>query len=89
MTAIPTIRPGLRLPRLPAMTRPAFEMTESDMSGIALIVAVPAALDAAILWAMTQGGGLLSLALVYAITGHVTYLLVQAGLARLQARRAG
>jgi hypothetical protein len=84
MTAIPSITafPRLRLPRLSQI-----ELTEGDMSAVALIVAVPAALDATILWSMTQGSNVLHLALVYAITGHLTYLLVQALLARLQSRR--
>jgi hypothetical protein len=56
--------------------------TEADISAAALFVAGFAALDATILWWMTLGGHVWHLALVYAISGNITYLLVQGGLAR-------
>jgi hypothetical protein len=56
--------------------------TEADISAAALFVAGFAALDATILWWMTLGGHVWQLALVYAISGNITYLLVQSGLAR-------
>jgi hypothetical protein len=104
MTALPSISgfPSLRLPhpRLPRLRlpRPALsarlrriELTEAEMAATGLILAVPAALDATILWSMIQGGSVLQLAVVYAISGNLTYRLVIAGLTRLQSdnRRAG
>ncbi len=97
VTGFPSLRlPRLRLPhpRLPRLRlpRPAvsarfrrIELTEAEMSATGLILAVPAALDATILWSMMQGGSLLQLAVVYAISGNLTYLLVVEGLTRLQA----
>ena len=95
MTAFPAISVFPRLPRLPrlALSKRLKEvrLTEADMAATALIIAVPAALDATILWSMFQGGSVLHLALVYSVSGNLIYRLVLAALTRLQenCHRAG
>jgi hypothetical protein len=85
MTARPMI--GHSLPGLADLGRLwRAQPTEADISAAALFVAVLAALDATILWWMTQGGHVWQLALVYAVSGNLTYCLVQGALSRLSGR---